>query len=383
MSGDALDRLLALKRRGRHTVVGLMSGTSADGVDAAVVRLDDASGRLEAHLLFYDTRPYARAMRERVLAAASAAAPAIAELDFLLGSSFAEAALHAVQGAGLARAEVDFIGSHGQTICHVPPGKDALGCTMQIGQAAVIAERTGLPVVSDFRARDMALGGQGAPLVPLADHLLFGRAGEARVLLNIGGVANLTASNGRHEDLIAFDTGPGNALLDALVRLASNGAEAYDRNGERAARGRVDERLLADLLAHPFLAQAPPRSADRDTFGAPLARRLLAEHASLPLEDLLATAAAFTAESIARAIRGLPAPFARIDRVIASGGGVQNAALMAALAARLAGVPLEESGLHGVPADAKEAIAFAVLARETLLGRPGNVHVAGPPEERL
>ncbi len=350
-----------------------MSGTSADGVDAAVVRLDDTSGRLEAELLFHDTRPYPRAVRERVLAAASATAPAIAELDFLLGGLFAEAALHAVQGAGLARAEVDLIGSHGQTICHAPPRRDAPGSTMQIGQAAVIAERTGLPVVSDFRVRDMALGGQGAPLVPLADHLLLGRAGETRVLLNIGGIANLTASNGRREDLIAFDTGPGNALLDALVRLASHGAEAFDRDGARAARGHVDERLLAELLSHPFFAQAPPRSADRDTFGAPFARRLLAEHASLPLEDVLATAAAFTAESIARAIRGLPAPFTRIDRVIASGGGVRNAALMAALRSRLAGVPLEESGAYGLPPDAKEAVAFAVLARETLLGRPGNV----------
>lgn len=241
---------------------------------------------------------------------------------------------------------------------------------MQIGDAAILAERTGRPIVSDFRARDLAAGGEGAPLVPRVDRLLLAVPGENRVALNIGGIANLTALEGVDTTPVAFDTGPGNALADALVRLESEGLESFDADGSGAARGVVDEELLAGLLAHPFFTQTAPKSADRDQFGEPMARRLLASGRSL--EDLLATAVALTAASIQRAVAELPARFHPLARIIVSGGGSRNPTLMAELSRRLAPVPVELSDTHGLPADAKEAIAFAVLARETLLGRPGN-----------
>lgn len=371
---DPIERLRELREQAEHTVCGLISGTSADGVDVAITRLRDEEGQLKAELVAFQTVPYPNEIRQAVLGAAAATAAEIARLDMLLGELFAEAALSLIAGSGAAAVRVELIGSHGQTVCHQPARSGRPGFTLQLGQAAVIAERTGLPVISDFRVRDIALGGQGAPLVPLADHLLLADPGENRVLLNIGGIANITAVNGRLEDVRAFDTGPGNALLDALVRLDSGGRESFDASGARAAAGRVDEALLSELLALPFFDQPPPRSADRDPFGEELARSLLDRGGSL--EDLLATAARFTACSVAREIGRLPAPFTTIDRVIASGGGVHNDFLMAELRRELNGISLETSALHGLPVDAKEAVAFAVLARQTLLGRPGNVPAA-------
>lgn len=370
---DSVGRLLEIRSRSPHFVIGLISGTSADGVAAALAELDDSGTRLALRTLGHCVEPYPRELAERVLAAAAADAAELADLHARIGEHFALAARAVARAAGRELAQVDLIGSHGQTVYHRPPAAGAIGVTLQLGSAAVLAERTGLPVVSDFRARDMALGGQGAPLVPLLDQRLFARPGEARAILNVGGIANVTAVTERAEDLVAFDTGPGNALMDALVSLGTGGAAPFDENGGRAARGTIDDGLLRDLLAHPFLAAPPPKSADRDTFGRPLARRLLAEHAHLALEDLLATAVAWTAASIAGSIRALPPPFRAIDRVIASGGGTKNAALMRELARRLAPIPLETTDDHGVAGDAKEALAFAVLARETLLGRPGNV----------
>ena len=219
----------------------------------------------------------------------------------------------------------------------------------------------------------MALGGEGAPLVPLVDHLVFARPGERRVLLNLGGIANLTSVTGRLEDLIAFDTGPANALMDALVREATQGAERCDQGGVRAARGRVLPDVLAELLDEPFQRQSPPRSADRDAYGSTRARTLLARgHA---LDDLVATAAEFTVQSIARSAAFLPSEAVPWDRVIASGGGTRNPTLMRRLRETLR-VKVETTDDHGIPSQAKEAIAFAILARQTILGRPGNVERA-------
>ena len=378
---DLIGRLGRLSQRPAHTVIGLMSGTSADGVDAALVRLEETSGRLKARIESFLTRPYPPELRRRVLEAAGADPVALARLDVQLGELFAEAVRAVSEAAGLDGGAIDLIGSHGQTVCHLPDDPDGRGCTLQVGSAAVLAERTGLPVVSDFRSRDMAAGGQGAPLVPLVDHLLFGTTAENRVLLNLGGLANITALNGNQEDLIAFDTGPANALMDALVRLATGGRELCDRDGRRAARGTADEAQLDRLLAHPFFERPPPRSADRELFGMPLARELAV--GPLSLDDLLATAAALTARSVAGAILGLPAPFRSIDRVIASGGGVKNPVLMRLLSQALGDIPLETSDDHGIPAEAKEALAFAVLARETILGRPGNLPSATGASKRV
>ena len=371
-----LQRLSTFASNPSQRVIGLMSGTSADGIDAALVRLEGGPDSLAVCLEAFDTFPYAPGLQAQVLAGPSLMPRRLAQLDLLLGEEFARAARRLLDGAGRNRSGVDLIGSHGQTICHHPEDTDGPRCTVQIGSPAVIAERTGLPVVSDFRVRDMVLGGEGAPLVPLADRLLLACPGEVRVLLNIGGIANLTALHGKDQDLIAFDTGPGNALLDALIRQATGGASTFDRDGARAARGTVSEPLLAELLEHPFLQRPPPRSADRDLFGAPLAAQLLLRQEAPALDDLLATAAEFTVRSVVRAIALLPPLFQPVARVIVSGGGVHNRVLLNRLGDALAGTTVETSDIHGIPADAKEAIAFAVLARETVLGRPGNVPAA-------
>lgn len=370
MEPDRVARLLALHARTEHVVVGLMSGTSADGVDAAVVRIADAPHGIQFELLAFVERAHAPDLRARVLEAAQLCAGDLARLDFDLGDAFADAAQQAIAKANVS---VDLVGSHGQTIVHVPRGAGPRGATMQLGQAAIIAERTGLPVVSDFRVRDMALGGEGAPLVPLIDHLVFGKPGERRVLLNLGGIANLTSVTGNLDDLVAFDAGPANALMDALVRESTRGAESHDRNGERAARGRVVPDLLAELLADPFLDRAPPRSADRDAYGSRRARELLARGHGL--DDLVATAAQYSVECVARALAFLPKAAKPIDRVIASGGGTRNPTLMRRLRERL-NVAVDRTDDHGMPSQAKEAIAFAILARQTVLGRPGNLRAA-------
>lgn len=370
MEPDRVARLLALHARTEHVVVGLMSGTSADGVDAAVVRIADAPHGIQFELLAFVERAHAPDLRARVLEAAQLCAGDLARLDFDLGDAFADAAQQAIAKANVS---VDLVGSHGQTIVHVPRGAGPRGATMQLGQAAIIAERTGLPVVSDFRVRDMALGGEGAPLVPLIDHLVFGKPGERRVLLNLGGIANLTSVTGNLDDLVAFDAGPANALMDALVRESTRGAESHDRNGERAARGRVIPDLLAELLSDPFLDRAPPRSADRDAYGSRRARELLARGHGL--DDLVATAAQYSVECVARALAFLPKAAKPIDRVIASGGGTRNPTLMRRLRERL-NVTVDRTDDHGMPSQAKEAIAFAILARQTVLGRPGNLRAA-------
>lgn len=370
MEPDRVARLLALHARTEHVVVGLMSGTSADGVDAAVVRIADAPHGIQFELLAFVERAHAPDLRARVLEAAQLCAADLARLDFDLGDAFADAAQQAIAKANVS---VDLVGSHGQTIVHVPRGAGPRGATMQLGQAAIIAERTGLPVVSDFRVRDMALGGEGAPLVPLIDHLVFGKPGERRVLLNLGGIANLTSVTGNLDDLVAFDAGPANALMDALVRESTRGAESHDRNGERAARGRVIPDLLAELLADPFLDRAPPRSADRDAYGSRRAQELLARGHGL--DDLVATAAQYSVECVARALAFLPKAAKPIDRVIASGGGTRNPTLMRRLRERL-NVAVDRTDDHGMPSQAKEAIAFAILARQTVLGRPGNLRAA-------
>lgn len=370
MESDRVARLLELHARRTHVVVGLMSGTSADGVDAAVVRIGDAPPGITTELLAFVESPHPPALRDRILAAARSTASELAQLDFDLGDALAAAAEQAIARANT---RVDLVGSHGQTIVHLPRGAKSRGATMQLGQAAILAERTGLPVVSDFRVRDMVLGGEGAPLVPLVDHLVFARTGERRVLLNLGGIANLTSVTGRLEDLIAFDTGPANALMDALVREATSGAERCDRDGVRAAQGRVLPDVLAELLDEPFQRQQPPRSADRDAYGSARARTLLARgHA---LDDLVATAMEFTVQAIAQAAAFLPREAVPWDRVIASGGGTRNPTLMRRLRETLR-VQVDTTDDHGIPSQAKEAIAFAILARQTILGRPGNLERA-------
>jgi len=365
-----------------HLVIGLMSGTSCDGVDAALVRVCGCGLRTRVELAAFITVPYPAAVR-RVVARASSPGEGrvdlVCQANVLVGELFAEAALEVARRGGVAMRRVDLIGSHGQTIQHLPSPVRVAGrrvaSTLQIGEPSVIAERTGVTTVADFRPRDMACGGQGAPLVPYVDYLLLRHRTRARVALNIGGIANATwlPPLCRPDQVVAFDTGPGNMVLDALARHASGGRRRCDRDGAMAARGTVCEPLLRRLLRHPFFRNAPPKSTGRETFGEAFVGGLLERAGDLSVADLLATATELTVRSIAGALERFVRPLGGIDEVIASGGGCHNATLMALLSAALSPTPVRRSDAFGLPADAKEAMAFAVLAHETLAGRAGNL----------
>jgi anhydro-N-acetylmuramic acid kinase len=337
-----------------------MSGTSLDGIDVAIVEL---RGR-HIETIGFQTTAYSDGLRARLLKPDDIRE--VSRLNFELGELYAKAVLRAVRSYG----PVELIGCHGQTIYH-EGGKH----TLQIGEAAVIAERTGAPVVSNFRAGDIAAGGQGAPLVPYVDYLLFRHPKRTRIALNIGGIANLTAipPAAAPEQVIAFDTGPGNMVIDALAQEFSNGKLRCDRDGRIAATGKPDVRLLDHLLADRYYRQRPPKSAGREQYGAEFVKRM--KEAGLPMRDLIATATALTARSIALAVREYRTgsiDLGSIDLIV-SGGGVHNPRIMGMLAGYLPGVAISTSTDHGIDADAKEAIAFAVLAHETWRRRPSNL----------
>lgn len=347
-------------------VVGIMSGTSLDGIDVAIVNTGDRGFSVKA----FRTTPYPAKVREALLAVSTVAD--VARLNFLLGELYAKAVQSACSACG---ARPQLIACHGQTIHHEGASVGFLGrkiaSTMQIGEAAVIAERIGVPVVSDFRPRDIAAGGNGAPLVPYVDYILFRHTRRGRVALNIGGIANITAipPKAKPKQVIAFDTGPGNMVIDALVAQATGGRRTYDRDGRMAARGRLNQALLDELLAEPYYRRRPPKSAGREQYGREFVERLLGT--GLPVEDLIATATVLTAASVALGIRRFVS--APVDDLIVSGGGAKNPVIMKYLAAFLPGVAIAASSEFGIDPDAKEAIAFALLGYETWRGRPSNL----------
>ena len=364
--------------------LGLMSGTSADGIDAVIAEIAGRGRGLCARVLEHTHQPFRPALRQHILhVCLHGTVTEICELNFLLGEHFARAALAAIRQAKLAPRDIAAIGSHGQTIHHLPNAR--LPSTLQIGEPAVIAERTGITTVADFRVRDMAAGGQGAPLVPFADWVLFTDRTRPRIVQNIGGIGNLTFLPPRADldDVIAFDTGPGNMVIDAVVAALTRGRQAFDRDGCLAARGRISEKLLARLISHPFLHRRPPRTTGREEFGEKFVEHLLAlaRRQHLRPEDIVATATAFTAESIADAYRRfvfpkLKPPELRRLQIILGGGGAKNPTLRRMLAQRVGPAELLTHEDFGIANAAKEALAFAILAHETLLGRPGNVPTA-------
>lgn len=380
---DALAKLRDYRAVPDRLVVGLMTGTSADAVDAALVRFRGAGIAATGDVVAYRERPFDDPLRREVLeVAGSEELPLerLMRLDAELGEAYAETVLELLRQAQVRTADVAAIGSHGQTVRHLPRAANGgRALTLQIGSASVLAERTGILVVSDFRTRDTAAGGEGAPLVPVADWWRFRSDREARVLLNLGGMANVThlpRGAGLHQ-VVAFDTGPGNAVLDGLMRVSTGGLAHRDDGGQLAAHGRVNEGLLEELLADPFFQAEPPRSTGRERFGDAYALRLneIGDQLGLSLEDLLATAAELTAVTVADAIGRFLSPRG-VDAVYVSGGGVRNATLMVALRRRLDGVTVKKLDELGVAAESKEALAFALLAHLTLSGEAGNVRGA-------
>jgi len=372
-----LDRRIVL-------AIGLMSGTSHDGVSAAVVELDERS-HPPARLIAFHTFPYAARFRKELLAASAdekIGAAAISTLNFALGREFGRAAIEIARRARIALSDVAFIGSHGHTFFHLPPRRAARGqlaSTMQLGESAVIAAATGVPVVADFRTMDIALGGEGAPLAPLAHLWLFADPTRGRVVQNIGGISNATYIPPRARlgdpDLIAFDTGPGNMMLDALASRISGGRLRMDRDGRIAARGHVNEPLLAKLMRNPYFRRRPPKSTGREEFGAHLLDRIVAEARRMRIVDydLVATVTALTARSIADACRRFIFPRGPVDQLIVTGGGAQNPTLMRMIGAELPNLEVITAADVGVDGNALEAVAFAVLGYQMLRGRQGNI----------
>lgn len=353
-------------------IIGLMSGTSLDGIDAALVDFAD-NGDFKM-LAFTSTEypPQKRELLHEAIVNGDAAALCIAHAE--LGEWFAIAARQVIEAAGLHARDITAIGSHGQTVWHVPPAGTERGSTLQLGCPATIAERTGIAVVSDFRSRDMAAGGHGAPLVPFVDRLLFSHPSKRRVLQNIGGVANLTwvPRRGETAPLVAFDTGPGNTLINSAVEIATNGNESFDRDGMRAARGRIDAKLLAELMADEYYTRQPPKSTGREYFGKPYVQEIVRRHPELESDSLVATLTALTARTIADAMQAWVITKG-VDEIVVTGGGSRNPTLMRWLAEALAPVPVLSGREAGVDPDAKEAIAFAALAWAHLKRIPGNV----------
>jgi len=382
------NRITDLCTKSKMRVGGLMSGTSADGVDAVVVDINKDRVRV----LAFDTFVYSTAVRRSILEFCkpkSGSAADISHLNFVLGEVFAQSFISLCRNSRINLRTIDLLGSHGQTIYHNPKGTRFAGrlvrSTLQIAEPAVIAQRTGITTVADFRPADMAANGQGAPLVPFADYVLFRHKRRTRAVQNIGGIANVTylPADSSRENIIAFDTGPGNMIIDGLVSLITGGRQKFDRAGRLAARGAADERLLKDVLRHPFLRRRPPKSTGHEEFGSgyftSLYRKM--KNKSLSAEDMLTTATAFTAATIADAYqRFLPQ---MPDEVIVCGGGARNSTLIEMLRQRLQATKVLLSDDIGISCDAKEAVAFAILAHATIKGVANNVPSATGAKQPL
>ncbi len=361
-------------------VAGVMSGTSADGVDVAIVRLQGRDSYLHYELLLHDHTEYPKAIREAVLAAMNAGQISVAELsrlNFRLGEFYAEAVRKAEKK--IRGIQLELVGCHGQTIYHQGTAAPYLGkkfaCTWQTGEASVLAARLGIPVVSDFRPADMAVGGKGAPLVPLLDYVIFRSKERGRIVQNIGGIANLTAirAAAKPNDVAAFDTGPGNMVIDRLMQMLFN--KPYDRDGAVARSGIILQAILEESLRAPYFKLKPPKTAGREEFGSQYAQTFLRRCGKAAKADVIATATALTAASMAQALERFVLGKGKYRDWVVSGGGTQNSTLMDMLKHEAANMELrlKHSDDFGVPSQAKEAMAFALLAYQTWNRLPGNV----------
>jgi anhydro-N-acetylmuramic acid kinase len=365
-------------------VLGLMSGTSADGIDVALAKISGAPPSLHAQLLNHASIDFPQALRKEILRVAEQqpiSAGGLSQLNFRLGEAFAEAALSACKRFRIATKKIALIGSHGQTVFHQGPPTPYFGrltaSTLQIGEASIIAARTGITTVADFRPADIAQGGQGAPLVPYADYLLYRHPKLGRVSLNLGGIANITVlpAAAKPAQIFAFDTGPANMLIDALVLHFTHGRRRYDKNAAMAQTGRSIPTLVNELMRDPYLKQAPPKSTGREYYGRAYVKKVLAlgrRYKAKPA-DLIRGATIFTSLSIVDALHRFVLPLHEIHQLVVSGGGARNPLILAQLSAALPEVDILPSAQLGVPEDAKEAFAFALMAYETHHQRPANL----------
>ena len=371
-----------LLKKNKKFVIGLMSGTSVDGIDAAIVEITGNGLETEVDLIAFETFPFPSGVPQRILALCqpdTGRVDDICEMNFYIGHLFAEAVEYILQKSGIPASDIDLIGSHGQTIHHLPKEANATHypSTLQIGEPAVIAHETGIPTIADFRVADMAAGGQGAPLVSYPDYLLFHNSTKTVGLLNIGGIANLTVlpANGTFDSVCAADTGPGNMCIDAVITEITQGIERYDKAGQRAAQGTPHQRLINEWLKHPFFDLSPPKTTGREMFGHTYAMECLAacrKH-RLSDNDSIATLTELTIQTITGYISQFIKKQNPIDVLYVSGGGVHNQIIMRRLGELLSDTAVEPVDNSGISADAKEAIAFAILANETLHGNAGNL----------
>jgi anhydro-N-acetylmuramic acid kinase len=365
-------------------VMGLMSGTSADGIDVALAEISGGPPKLRCKLVDHTTMRMPGALRTEVLRIAeggSCRAGELSQLNFRLGAAFADAAVAACKGFRVALSRVELIGSHGQTVFHqgrpVPFLSRSTASTLQIGEPAVIAAETGVTTVGDFRVADMAAGGQGAPLVPYADWLLYRDEKLGRVSLNLGGIGNVTVlpAGAKPSQVSAFDTGPGNMLIDALVWHFTRKKQRFDRGARLARQGQVIAPLLKALLRDPYLKLGPPKSTGREYYGRAYFQELLRlgkKHRAAP-NDLIRTTTEFTVDSVVDALKRFVMRKTKIQQLIVSGGGARNPLILAQLTAALTPIEVVPSSRLGVPEDAKEAYAFALMAYETVNRRPSNL----------
>lgn len=375
-----LNPIISYVSKKDHLVAGLMSGTSADGIDIAIAQISGNGLEMKTKVLHYQFFPYPPKLKDEILGlprSNNSALGMISTLNFYLGELFAEAVINGCKAAQINTSKLDLIASHGQTVYHDPQGSKILGknisSTIQIGEASVIASKTGVMTVADFRPADMAAGGQGAPLVPYADFILYRDLSRSRLSLNIGGISNITyiPSAASMSDVIAFDCGPGNMVIDYLVKKFSRGKKSIDEDGKWASSGKIQKEMLKTLIKHPFIKKKPPKSTGREEFGEGFAENLLKRYKKAKPDDILATITAFTAEAIASNIKSfIPA---MPHDIILGGGGAFNGFLLSLLREKFEGVKFLTSEDFGIPVKAKEALSFAILGSETVFGCPSNV----------
>ena len=390
----SIENLIRLREKKSRNVIGLMSGTSCDGIDACLVKITGNGLSTEIDIIEFETYPYKKEIRESIFDTSkkqTGTVDKVCQLNFTLGKLFADAARQIAGKPSIPISDIDVIGSHGQTIYHISSLQEKadkkVRSTLQIAEPSIIAQETGVTTVADFRTRDIAAGGEGAPLVPYADFILFGKDGIGRAVQNIGGIANVTflPAGCSINEIIAFDNGPGNMIIDRFAEIITEGKLKYDKDGELASKGKLNQDLLERLCSHPYLSIPPPKSTGREDFGIQFSDNLYEElkRDNVDFLDTITTVTVFTAKSISDSYRKYIQPSYKLSEVVMSGGGVYNPILLQFLKEYLENINIRKVEEFGIPSDAKEALAFAILANETICGNPGNVPSATGARERV